>query len=207
MKTKTHSILRLRPLVLAGTALLLLAATPGRAHAAFTLTLTQTGGNVAANGTGTLNLTALTLLGANSEIAQIDPARAILFAGPTSNTTVSVYDGGGLAGPSSFGIATGANASAGTGSFVGIYGTALDLYVPQGYVSGTALTDSATFSNATFASLGFTPGMYTYTWGTGANADSLTVTSVVPEPSTWVLLGLGAGLLGLTMRRRRTNAA
>ena len=207
MKTKTYSILRLRPLVFAGTALLLLAATPGRTHAAFTFTLTQTGGNVVASGSGTLNLTALTLLGTNSQLSHLYPERAILFAGPTSSTNVSVYDGGGLAGASSFGTLTGANASAGTGSFVGIYGTALDLYVPQGYVSGTALTDSATFNNATLASLGFTPGTYTYTWGTGANADSLTVTSVVPEPSTWALLGVGAGLLGLALRRRRTNAA
>ena len=31
-------------------------------------------------------------------------------------------------------------------------------------------------------------------------------TSVVPEPSTWALLGLGAGLLGLTLRRRTARA-
>ena len=113
-----------------------------------------------------------------------------------------------MTGPAAFGTTSGANASAGTGNFVGIYGTALQLYVPQGYVSGTALTDSATFNNATFARLGFSPGTYTYTWGTGANADSLTVTNVIPEPSTWALLGVGAGLLGLILRRRRrTNAA
>ena len=33
-----------------------------------------------------------------------------------------------------------------------------------------------TFNNATFASLGFTPGTYIYTWGKGGTADSLTIT-------------------------------
>jgi hypothetical protein len=43
------------------------------------------------------------------------------------------------------------------------------LTVPAGYVSGTALSDSATYSGATFATLGVTPGTYVWTWGTGAN--------------------------------------
>ena len=72
-------------------------------------------------------------------------------------------------------------------------------------ISGTLLTDSTTFAG-TFASIGFTPGTYTYTWGTGATADSLTVTSVVPEPSTWTMLAFGGvGLLGLILRRRATR--
>ncbi len=63
-----------------------------------------------------------------------------------------------------------------------------------------------TFNGATFATLGFTPGTYTSTWGTGANADALTVTSAVPEPSTWALRGLGVAGLGLTLRRRAARA-
>jgi len=47
----------------------------------------------------------------------------------------------------------------GNGDFVGISGgsTLMFLVVPQGYVSGAALSDNMTFNNATFASLGLTP--------------------------------------------------
>ena len=48
-------------------------------------------------------------------------------------------------------------------TYVGIEGQGFGiglLFVPQGYVSGAALSDSMTFNNATFASLGVTPGTY-----------------------------------------------
>jgi hypothetical protein len=43
------------------------------------------------------------------------------------------------------------------------------LSVPKGYVSGNPLSDSATYSGQTFATLGVTPGTYVWTWGNGAN--------------------------------------
>jgi hypothetical protein len=45
-------------------------------------------------------------------------------------------------------------ANASSGDFVGIHGLQSLLLVPQGYVSGNPLTNSITFNNATFASLG-----------------------------------------------------
>ena len=79
------------------------------------------------------------------------------------------------------------------------------VFVPIGYVSDSALADTAIFPDASFESLGFTPNTYTYIWGSGDHADPLTI-DVVPEPSTWAPLGVGAGLLGLTLRRGVTRA-
>jgi hypothetical protein len=75
--------------------------------------------------------------------------------------------------------------------------------VPVGYVSGTVLSDSATWTGQSLASLGLTPGTYTYTWGSGIHADSATVQigNTTPEPGTVPLLGAILAL-GLAARSR-----
>jgi hypothetical protein len=77
-------------------------------------------------------------------------------------------------------------------------GTAI--IVPAGYASGTALSGSVTYVGQTFASLGLTPGTYTYTWGSDPTADSLAVkigAAAVPERGTWAMMMLGFAALGL----------
>jgi hypothetical protein len=49
------------------------------------------------------------------------------------------------------------------------------LIVPVGYTSGSYLTSSQTFNSQTFTSLGLVAGTYSYTWGTGSNAEILSV--------------------------------
>lgn len=185
-------------------ACLALAACAPSARAVFTFTLQQVGTSVVVNGSGSLNTAALTLQSVmeNTPGGQIHTGNAYVIAGAVG--TCAAYSG--LTGPTSFGTATASTtASASSGSDVGIFASYGDpfLYAPNGYVSGTALADTATFPDATFASLGFTPGTYTYVWGTGANADSLVVTGVVPEPATWAGLAVGTAALGWTLRRRR----
>src|SRR5205823_11427788 len=68
-------------------------------------------------------------------------------------------------------------ANSGSGNMVGIAPNVDDLgifqgfvlSVPKGYVSGTTLSDSATYSGKTFATLGVNPGTRAWKWGTGAN--------------------------------------
>ena len=72
--------------------------------------------------------------------------------------------GGLFTGPTNFGSGLGAFANTGSGDFVGINVLNGLLSVPQGYVSGAALSDSMTFENATFDSLGVTRGHYVIRW-------------------------------------------
>jgi len=91
-----------------------------------------------------------------------------ISTGPTSSS-VDTYSG--PAGTTSFGSGGPTAASSGSGDMVGIatiwWGSFLN--VPTGYVSGSALSDMAIYSGATFATLGVTPGTYVWTWGTAAN--------------------------------------
>jgi len=77
--------------------------------------------------------------------------------------------------------------------------------VPEFYVSGTALSSSASWLDQTFSSLGVIPGTYTWTWGTGLPNQNFTLViggvGVPDSGSTFSLLGFA--LLGLAALRRR----
>jgi hypothetical protein len=58
----------------------------------------------------------------------------------------------------------------GAGTIVATTGAfGAQIIVPTGYVSGSALSDSAIYHSASFATLGVTPGTYVWKWGSGAN--------------------------------------
>lgn len=176
------------------------------AQAAYVITFDQVGSNVVATGSGSLDLTGLNLVGIGASPAFMSPSYADIIVGPARLTLANTYRG--IAGPASFGLWAPKSASSGSGDLVGM--VASELWVPYGYVSGTALSDSMTFDGASFASLGLTPGSYEWTWGgSGLDADSFTIDvgtpAAVPEPSSLLLMLLPLGLgLGLTARRRRT---
>ena len=71
--------------------------------------------------------------------------------------------------------------------------------VPLGYTSGTELSGTSTKFNATFASLGMTPGEYVNTLVNGDVQDTVTIWIGVPAPGALALLGIA----GLATRRRR----
>jgi hypothetical protein len=180
---------------------------------AYTVTLQQVGSNVVATGSGPINLTGLTFAQSGQVIggAFIQPIAARIQTGPTGLVNFDLYRGL-VTGPTSFGSGLAASASSGSGDFVGIQVFNFDgvgpngiLFVPQGYVSGAALSDSMTFNNATFASLGVIPGTYVWTWGTGLPNQNFTLhIGSVPDGGSTVSL-LGFALLGLAAFRRKLS--
>jgi PEP-CTERM motif len=195
------------------------------AQAGYVVTLEQVGSNVVATGSGTIDLTGLTSDG-NADLASAeivpDSDVGIIQTGPTTGADspatipVTVYTG--FTGPFSFGPGRGGGgtlASSGSGDTVAIAGGVDKLLeLPQGYVSGSPLSDTSTYDAETLASLGATPGTYVWTWGSAAADDTFTLqigpaVPVVPEPSSFALLGGGLGLLGLisvgTFRRRSSG--
>ena len=189
----------------------MLAGASERAEAAFTFTMQQSGSNVVVTGSGTFNPLDLP--------KPLPDARSTSFVGPQSGTIsvggyqVDAYLGLGTSGPINFGPgvpgpALGTTASSSSGDPVYFSGARDVLLLPPGYAGG-GLSNSMTFADQTFASLGITPGSYTWTFGTGRTeaVNLLLIGNVaapepapVPEPAS--ALPLGAGLLGLAALRR-----
>ena len=188
---------------LAGTALLALAAAAGPVRAAYTVTFSQVGPDVVASGGGMIDTGGLAFYFSGDTGVGVNPRIADVLTG-TPGPADLYYGKGMVTGPPSFGPGDGANASTGIGGLAGISPTNSLLVVPQDYVSGAPLSDTATYAGQSFATLGLTPGSYVYSIGSGANADTFTVdVTSVPEPASLSLLG--AGLFGFAMTRRKRS--
>ena len=189
---------KLLPLTLIGIAVTSLVCV--RPAQAYTVTLHQMGSNVVWTGRRAINLTRLNLIGAGiTNGSGVIPLNGLIYMVPGN---ADVYTG--FTGPTSFGVGGNTIASSFSGDvFADIFGI---LFLPVGYVSGNAISDSMTFNNATFASLGVTPGTYVWRWGTGSGLPNQNVTLIigragVPDGGTTVSL-LGFALLGLAALRR-----
>ncbi len=186
---------------------------PSISRAEFIITIAQEGADVVASYSGSINTAGLSFIGPAEEGYEgIEPYGA-LFG--TATGTFTFWTG--ITGPSSIGVTNVWEASSvATGDVVFFDGSAGQIGFSEGYISGTTITGTMTWDNATIGSLGLTPGTCTWTWGSGADADSLVVDieapappSAVPEPSTLTLLGTAAvtGLGFFGWRRRKPAAA
>ncbi|HWX17005.1 MAG TPA: PEP-CTERM sorting domain-containing protein [Chthoniobacterales bacterium] len=172
------------------------------AQAGYIVTLQQVGSDVVATGSGPIDLTGLSFKINFSFAASIEPNNALILTGSSGFSGTDEYSGS-FSGPLVFGTGGGTLASSASGDFVGFHDHGF-LDVPTGYISGTALSDSATYNNATFSSLGVNIGTYEWTWGNGQNQNFTLV--AVPEGSTLGLLAVGALALGLVWMRRKVKA-
>jgi hypothetical protein len=148
----------------------------------FNVSVSQVGPDVVWSGSGSFNLTSLTLNqnipgitgGFNRDFAQF-------IVGPTSPSAGTTYSGSSFTTfPTSFGSGSGFPPSSSSGSLFGVVQTVgggpREVAVPQGYVSGTVISGSMTYNSQTIAGMGLSGGTYTWAWGSGGNASSLVMT-------------------------------
>jgi hypothetical protein len=166
----------------------------------------EVGNDVVMSGSGSLNLSALS--GPITDFSPgpfMYPMASSFLLGSLSG--IDVYFGD-ITFPAAFGPGSGVIGD-GSGEPFGpvqfVFGFGPEIWVPAGYQSGGPLNASGIFQGETLASLGVTPGMYSWTWGSGANADDLTLhveQSIPPVPGPLPLLGAGAAL-GWSRRLRK----
>jgi hypothetical protein len=200
---------KLLPLILFGIAVTSLFSV--RPAQAYTVTLEQLGSNVVANGSGAIDLNGLNfVISVPLAPGVINASFGIIQIGDTLGNFPLIDKYTGFTGPTSFGSGIDFGTDIGSGDAFGIDGGSGNIDVPHDYVSGTALSNSITFNNASFATLGLTPGTYIWMWGDGADQRfTLQIGSVgvpgVPDGGSTVSL-LGFGLLGLAALRHKLSS-
>ena len=130
-------------------------------------------------GDGTIDLTDLGSPSSTSvSRASISPSNATTALGASKSSMTFFSDAVVITGPTSFGVGPGAFANRINGAPVVVSPSFIG--VPRGYVSGAPLRNTTSWIGATYDSLGMTPGVYTWSWGSGADADSITFKIVAP---------------------------
>ncbi|MBC2601612.1 PEP-CTERM sorting domain-containing protein [Puniceicoccus vermicola] len=168
---------------------------------AIVITIQNDGSDVLATGSGSANTAGLSGFANAIAAPGIDSSLARVFIG-SSFASIDRYDLP-VGGPTAIGSVGPAYPNSGGGQVFGVLGGSNYLILPSGYSSGDSLSGFSRFTNTSINDLGLSSGNYTWNWGSGANADSLTI-SVVPEPSAYAALA-GLLTLGIAVCRRRVR--
>jgi hypothetical protein len=176
--------------------------------ASYVITVQQDGNDVVASGSGSIDTADLGTPDSASWNSMFMAASAGVWVGDDASTDVYHF----TSAIQQFGTSGHIDATSSTGDITGIFGRVGAIYVPQGYVSGTALAGTATYQDESLSDLGLTPGTYTWNWGSGADADFFSVViadaAPVPEPSAVSVLAIaGAAMLASRVRRTRRGIA
>jgi hypothetical protein len=185
------------------------------AHSAILLTVKQDGNDVVVIGSGSANTNGLPI-----PTQELDYTNALwdnqIYAGPDGFSGVlpqfDVNRWGDINGPLSFNtdpFISVTYPTSGSGDLFGLYIDNLTskplLVLPLDYVSGNSLNGTSRFDGYTLSDLGLNPGVFSWTWGTTPNTDSLELRiEPVPAPAPLPLAG-GAMAWSLAKRMRRAS--
>lgn len=173
-----------------------------KAHAVYTVTVTESGSDVVAAGAGSLDVSGLSFHNTSMGTPQISGLFDVATGGPPGPQNLDVYYG--IASyPTSMGSGLQFFPDSGSGDVVGASHDTL--YVPVGYAGG-ALSSTQTFNNRTLVGMGLTPGTYTWSWSSDSYRVVIGTVEVtdLPEPASVILLGVPAvGMMLRTGRRDR----
>jgi hypothetical protein len=143
----------------------------------FNVTIKQVGPDVVWSGSGSFNTTSLISNGTQNITAGSNNGTAVwaIGSGTPPGDVVDIYSGI-TTYASSFGTSgSPGGALVGSGSTFGVINnpTNRSLWVPTGYSSGSFISGATTYQTSTISGLGYTPGTYTWSWGSGANTSTL----------------------------------
>ena len=177
----------------------------GIAHAAITVNFSESGGNVVAAYSGSLDLTGTTYQDSYANPGggyAVAPGSSSFVIGISGNMDIHSHYGD--TGITSFGSGTDpVYADSSTGDLFACMvfgGTNYNLFLPAGYESGTVISGAATWNGTTIAAMGLVPDT-SHVFTLPNDSFAVNIGSSVPEPSAAALLAFAG--LAASLRRRR----